>query len=33
MSIISIEHDVDKTINYEHIINEFASKKARKVEF
>ncbi|KAL4136302.1 hypothetical protein QTP88_007850 [Uroleucon formosanum] len=33
LSIISIEHEIAKTINYDDIINEFASKKARKVVF
>jgi hypothetical protein len=28
--MISIEHEVAKSINYEDIINEFASKKIKK---
>lgn len=31
LSIISIEHQVAKSIDYEDIINEFASKKSRKI--
>lgn len=33
LSLISIEHKVAKMIDYEDIINDFASKKARKVIF
>ncbi|KAF0710596.1 Uncharacterized protein FWK35_00036342, partial [Aphis craccivora] len=33
LSIISIENKIARQINYEDIINDFASKKARKVNF
>ena len=32
MVIISIERELATTINYDNIIDEFASKKARKVD-
>lgn len=33
LAIISIENDVAKSIEYSDIIDEFASSKARKIEF
>jgi len=33
LSILSIENKIARQINYEDIINDFAAKKARKVNF
>lgn len=33
IGIISIERELTSKINFEHVINEFCTKKSRKVKF